>query len=294
MKSSRRSFIKNSILGAGLMTFPFDLFRFTGAYPDFAGQIGVCTDISNNGILADAGYSFIEETVGNFLVPSEDEAVFRTKLHTLKESKLPVEVCNVFIPGRMKSVGPAPAHKEILDFATSTFQRARIAGVKIIVFGSSGSRSVPQGWTKNEAREQFISLGKKIASIAEVHDVVIALEPLNSKECNFINSVAEGGEIVNEINHKNFRLMADIYHMLMENESPDAIFKCGDLLHHVHIAEKTGRSAPGVHNEDFTPYLKALKDIGYKGRISIECNWKNLAEEAGRALQTIKRQSLNS
>jgi sugar phosphate isomerase/epimerase len=133
-----------------------------------------------------------------------------------------------------------------------------------------------------------------MAPIAEEHNIDIALEPLNSKECNFINSVAEGGEIVKDVNHKNFRLMADFYHMMMENESPGIILKYKDQLCHVHIAEKTGRSAPGVNNEDFTPYFKALKNIGYNGLISIECNWTNLEEQAGKALQTIKNQYLIS
>jgi sugar phosphate isomerase/epimerase len=113
---------------------------------------------------------------------------------------------------------------------------------------------------------------------------------LNTKECNFINSVAEGGDIVQAVNHENFRLLADIYHMLMENESPSNITKYGNLLYHTHIAEKTGRTAPGVNKEDFTPYFKALKDVKYDGRMAIECSWKNLGDQAGIALREIRSQ----
>ena len=125
---------------------------------------------------------------------------------------------------------------------------------------------------------------------AKKYDVVISLEPLNTKECNFINSVAEGGEIVQAVNHENFRLLADIYHMLMENESPSNITKYGNLLYHTHIAEKTGRTAPGVNKEDFTPYFKALKDVKYEGRMAIECSWKNLGDQAGMALKEMRSQ----
>jgi sugar phosphate isomerase/epimerase len=291
MKTSRRNFIKNSaVFGTALLAFPYGSYRFANASTDFPSGIGVCTDISNNGILANAGYTFVEEAVRNFLVPAEDEAIFQDKLSILKKSRLPVEACNSFIPGNMKSVGPAAIHDEIIKFAATSFRRAKVAGVKIIVFGSGGSRTIPHDYSKELAREQFITLCKRMAPIAEEHNVVIALEPLNSKECNFINSVAEGAEIVKDVNHKNFRLMADFYHMMMENESPDSIVKYKDQIYHVHIAEKAGRSAPGVNNEDFTPYFKALKKIGYNGRISIECNWTNLEEQAGKALQTIKNQ----
>ena len=291
MKSSRRDFIKKSgLFGAAMLALPKDFYGKTDSFPEFIERIGVCTDLSNNAILANAGYIFIEEAVRNFLVPDADEPGFQNRLALLKQSKLPVEVCNVFIPGNLKSVGPGAVHNEILKFAEIVFRRAALAGVKIIVFGSGGSRSIPKDWSVDESTAQFVSLGKQMAIIAERYNVVIALEPLNSKECNFINTAAEGAAIVRKIEHKNFRLMVDIYHMMMENETPEEIYKYGDLVYHVHIAEKSGRSAPGVNNEDFRPFFKALKDTGYKGRISIECNWTDLEKQSGLAIQTIKRQ----
>jgi sugar phosphate isomerase/epimerase len=98
------------------------------------------------------------------------------------------------------------------------------------------------------------------------------------------------GEIVEAVNHKNFRLLADLYHMLMDNESPANISRYGHLLYHTHLAEKNGRTAPGVNNEDFTPFFKALKEVGYKGRMTIECSWKNLEEQAPNALKFMRSQ----
>jgi len=181
-------------------------------------------------------------------------------------------------------VGPEAAHPEILEFMETAFRRAQKAGVEYIVFGSGGSRSIPEGFSRDEARRQFIDLCSRMAPIAAKYDVVVVLEPLNTKECNFINSVMEGGEIVEEVNHPNFRLLADIYHMLMEGEGSESIEKFGHLIHHTHIAEKEGRAAPGTHNEDFTAYFKALKDVGYKGKMSIECRWEDLETQAPTAI----------
>lgn len=291
MNPTRRDFLKYSaMLGAGAMISPLRSFEIAGEASKFLDRIGICTGINNNGILAAAGYSYVEEGTRSFLVPAEDEAAFQAKMALLKESKLPVEACNNFIAGNLKSVGPNAVHDEILKFVETAFRRAQIAGVKTIVFGSGGSRAIPEGFSKDEARVQFISLCKKMAPIAGKYNVVISLEPLNKGECNFINSVSEGGEIVKEVKHKNFRLLADLYHMLRDNESPEDIIKYGDLLYHTHIAENKDRAAPGVNKEDFTPYFKALKKIRYKGRMSIECNWKNLGEQAAPALLEMKRQ----
>jgi sugar phosphate isomerase/epimerase len=291
MKTSRRDFIRYSALaGAGVMLRPFNSFELAEAASGFLEKIGISTAFANNGILFSAGYSFVEENVKNFLAPLEDEAVFQTKLALLKESKLPVEACNSFLPGNLKCVGPSPLHDDILKFAETAFRRAEMAGVKTIVFGSGGARSIPEGFSKDEAKGQFISLCTKIAPLAKKYNVVISLEPLNTKECNFINSVAEGGEIVEAVNHKNFRLLADFYHMLRDKESPENITRYGHLLYHTHIAENIGRTPPGVNKEDFTPYFKALKDTGYKGRMAIECSWKNLGEQAAPAIQEMRRQ----
>ena len=244
----------------------------------------------NNGILAAAGYSFVEENVRGFLVPAEPDSAFEPKLALLKESRLPMEACNSFLPGNLKCVGISLMHEEILKFGETAFRRAQMAGVKTVVFGSGGARAIPEGFSREEAKKQFISLCKQLAPFAKKYDVVISLEPLNTKECNFINSVAEGGEIVQAVNHESFRLLADIYHMLMENESPSNLTKYGHLLYHTHIAEKTGRSAPGVNNEDFTPYFKALREAKYEGRMAIECSWKNLEEQAQAALSAMRKQ----
>lgn len=291
MKLSRRVFIRtSSIAGTSVLLGSYGQLPVLGEARKFLENIGVCTDLSNNELLSSAGYTFIEEAVRNFLVPDEDETVFLAKMALLKQSKLPVEACNNFIAGSLKCVGPAADHDKILRFTETAFRRSKTAGVKTIVFGSGGSRSIPTGFSKDEAREQFTDLCKKMSTQAEKYDVVISLEPLNSGECNFINSVAEGAEIVKTVNHRNFRLLADIYHMLRENESPDNIIKYGDLLYHTHIAENKGRSAPGVNREDFTPYFKALKKIKYRGRLSVECKWEKIADQAGPALQFIRNQ----
>ena len=291
MKTSRRNFLRfSSIAGTALFLRPYGTFGVASEAGKFLERIGISTSITNNGILASAGYSFVEENVRGFLVPSESDSIFEQKLALLKESKLPVEACNSFLPGNLKCVGPAPLHDDILKFGETAFRRARMAGVKTIVFGSGGARAIPEGFSRDEAKKQFISLCSKLAPIAKKYDVVISLEPPNTKECNFVNSVAEGGEIVEAVNHENFRLLADIYHMLMENESPSNITKYGHLLYHTHIAEKTGRTAPGVNNEDFKPYFKALKEAKYEGRMAIECSWKNLGEQAANALSVMRSQ----
>ena len=290
MHPSRRDFLRVSgIAGITFLLKPFDLSGIISE-AGFLNRLGISTSISNSGILASAGYSFVEENAREFLVPSDPDSDFASNLARLKESKLPLEACNTFLPGNLKCVGPSPAHEEILKFAETAFRRAKQAGIKTIVLGSGGSRKIPEGFSHEEATQQFIALCKKLAPVARKFDVIISLEALNKNECNFINSLSEAGEIVKSVNNANFRLCVDIYHMLMENESPDDILIYGNLLYHAHIAEKTDRTAPGVNNENFIPYFRALKEVNYKGRLTIECNWKNLEDQASPAKSYLDKQ----
>ncbi len=261
-----------------------------GRGPSFSPRVGVCTSIGNAAAVKNAGADYVEESVQGFLVPDRPDGEFREKAAAAAGSPLPVPACNSFLPASLRSVGPEARPDEIAAYAGAAFRRAREIGITTVVFGSSGSRSVPDGFDRAEARRQFVGLLRRLGPIAAANGVVVAVEPLNRDECNFINTVAEGAAVVREAGHPNIRLLADIYHMLRENEDPDALVEAGPLLRHVHIAEKDRRTPPGVAGDDFRPYLLALRQAGYAGAISIECRWDDLAAQLPAALRALKEQ----
>jgi sugar phosphate isomerase/epimerase len=256
----------------------------------FLRNIGVCTSLSNNGVLAASGCTYIEEGVRGFLVPEEEEEKYAAKLSELKASKLPVRACNGFLPGQLKAVGPEPKHEAILAYAGTALRRAARAGVEIIVWGSGESRKIPDGFSRDRAEEQFAGLAKKVAALAAPFGVILTLEPLNSGETNFLNNLKEGAAMVEAVGHPNFKLLADIYHLLREGETPDDIEMFGKHLRHCHIAEKEKRTWPGAAGDDFRPFFKALKKIGYRGRLSMECRWENMTAELPAAMACLKKQ----
>lgn len=295
---SRRSFLKQTFaLGAGVVGVSLlceeGLAGTLSALPRRKSTrplMGVCTGLNNREIAEKAGCEFIEEGVSRFLVPDKTEAEFDALLGKLSENKLKVLSCNGFIPATLRLTGPELNHKEALVWAETALRRAGRAGVNYIVFGSGGARKIPEGFGREEARDQFVSLCKAMGPMAKKAGVTIVIEPLNRTETNFINSVLEGADIVKRVNHPNIRLLADIYHMMRESEGPESILEAGKWLRHCHIAEKETRSAPGVKGDDFTPYFAALSKIGYRGAISIESGWKDFGAEIGPAIETMRKQ----
>jgi sugar phosphate isomerase/epimerase len=254
-------------------------------------EIGVVNDIENDSLLHSFGYRYVVESTNKILSPRNvSNQQFRDQLQIIKKLRVPLFATNLFIPGDLKVVGPNVNEQAVLTYVEIVLQRAQEANLKMIIWGSGGSRGVPEGFDRAKAKEQFISIAKKIAALAEKYNITLALENLNRSECNFINCITEALEIVKAVDHKNLRLCIDLYHMAKEAESPANIATTKKYVVYCEVAEKENRTPPGVHGDDFTPYFTALKKINYAGKIVIECRWENIATQGGSAYQALRKQ----
>lgn len=258
-------------------------------------RIGVCTNINVcKGIkrlsVPAEGMTYVEPAVGDLLCPAAAAAAFEERLAAAQAAGVPTEAANCFFPGDLKTTGPDVDADALDAWVRTTCRRAAAAGVTRIVFGSGGSRRVPDGFDYDRACEQLVASLKRFGPIADDCGVVIVLEPLNSKECNIVTSVAEGAELVRAADHPNIRLLADTYHMARDGEGPDSILRAGELIQHVHCAEGDGRGPLGATGEDQRAVFRALKDIGYDQRISIECRWEDFEAQLPEAIAEVRRQ----
>jgi sugar phosphate isomerase/epimerase len=254
---------------------------------------GLFASLDNAEKLKAIGYDFIEGNVSSTLKPERSDAEFAPELEKLKACALPIRSCAGFIPRTFRLTGPDAASGSALDYAVKACRRADAAGIPFIVLGSGGARNVPKGFDIARGKAQFIEFCRNLGDRIKDCKVTIVLEPLNRNESNILNSVGEGIEYVDAVSRPRIQLLADIYHMMKEGESPDSIRKAGARIRHCHIAELEGRKAPGTKGEDLSGFLKALKDIGYTGGVSCECGWPKTNVEAAwaRALDSLRTQA---
>ncbi|WP_343701988.1 sugar phosphate isomerase/epimerase family protein [Chitinophaga sp.] len=273
-----------------LFLFSSALFLQSNALQAQLPRIGVATSMENDSLLKAAGFDYIEEGARKLFGPAVPDTTWERTLARMEKMQLRVPSCNLFLPGTVRLIGPTANEQVILGYVDTLMQRARQAGVRIIVFGSAGARQLEDGQDPEEAKRQLIAISRKMAVVAAKYDRIIAIENLNRTEDNFVNTLAMVTDIVKAVNHPNFRITADIYHMKKENEAPAAIAAAAPYLVHCHIAEKEDRRAPGTQPDDFVPYLAELKKAGYKGNITIECRWKDMKEECRSALAYLRGQ----
>ena len=235
--------------------------------------------------LIELGYDYAELPLAQMMDLSEqDFSKLRQNIHDI-----PVEACNNFFPAKIRLTGEEVQMERTLDYVKRATNRAAALGVRIIVLGSSGAKNIPENFPYQKAEEQFIILLHALQDIVAPLDITIALEPLNKTESNFINNLSEGLEIMHRVNCSHIKILADYYHMRMEDEDMQIISQAGGDLRHVHIAAKNGRLFPKEDDgEDYPAFFQALKDIGYQGRVSIEASTKDIIAD-GAASATLLR-----
>jgi sugar phosphate isomerase/epimerase len=255
-------------------------------------QIGICAGPEFAAVASKAGVDYFEWTVGAYLQPRQDEAAFKTAVQKVKSTPSSCPAVNIFIPADLKITGPSVDMPALTAYAETALERARQAGVKVIVFGSGGARRIPEGFERQAAEAQLVNFGRMLGPLARQAGVMIAVEPLNRKECNILNSVAESALYVRKVDHPSFRLLVDAYHWALEDESPQAIADNGDLLVHAHIATKTSRLPPGAEDFDFLPFFQALSQARYNERISIEAKLPPIDDQSH--LEEVLRTAVSS
>jgi len=281
MQFTRRTFIQSLTAacaagGSGLALAQQSSSSIPAATPGkkLFSAVGITATLQQAAMVKAAGAEFLTLGVTDFLVPDKPEADFEKHLAQLASEPLPVLACGGFIrPAHLRCVGPEANHDLILEWSETTFRRMKKAGGKLIVFGSGGARKIPDGWTKEKADAQFVDLLKRMGPLAETHGITVTLEQLRAGECNYINRIGEAATLIRAAGHPNIRLLADLFHMASMGDTPDDLKAAMDVVMHAEIAEKKGRTAPGINGDDFRPFFRVLREAKYQGAISIEGYW---------------------
>lgn len=123
---------------------------------------------------------------------------------------------------------------------------------------------------------------RELADYGAPKGVDIALETVTIMQTNFINTLAEGADMVDRVDRPNFRLMMDIFHLnLEEKDIYEAIRRYSPYNIHVHLADNN-RRYPGHCGLDFEKILSTFKECGYDGNYCTEIFQIPSMEEAAK------------
>lgn len=215
---------------------------------------------------ADLGFDAVE-----IFAPSADAVDLDTLRRLTADRGLEVAAVGTgagMVVHGLSLTGPEPRRREAADFVRGIIDFGAAFGAPAIV-GSMQGR-----WGGEIDRPAALELLggalRELGAYAGERGTALIYEPLNRYETNLVNTIAEGAALLRKHGAANVKLLADLFHMNIEEADIAEAVRAGrGAIGHVHFVDSNRRAA-GMGHLDFGPIAAALKEIGYDGYASAE------------------------
>lgn len=216
---------------------------------------------------ADLGFDAIE-----VFAPGPDAVSRETLQQLLSETNLKLAAVGTgagWVVHKLTLTSPDESvRRRAIDFIKSMIDFGGPHGAPAIIgsmqgrFGDGVSREQALSWLRAGLDE----LGRH----ARPYGVHVLYEPLNRYETNLCCTVDAGVELLASLDVDNVRLLADLFHMNIEEGDLAAALRAGGAaIGHVHFVD-SNRKPVGTGHLDIASAIRALRDIGYQGYLSAE------------------------
>lgn len=162
-----------------------------------------------------------------------------------------------------------PGHRRrAIDFVRSMIDFGAPVGAPAIIGSMQGK------WGGEiSLRDALAFLAEALEELGEYaakHDLPLFYEPLNRYETNLLKTIADSVDFLKTLQTKNVKLLADLFHMNIEEANVAEALKAGQgVVGHIHFVD-SNRQAAGFGHTDFAPIAAAIREIGFDGYLCAE------------------------
>jgi len=237
-------------------------------------------------MIAKTGYDYIELP----MVPMMDlsEGDFDALCERVRRAGIPCRSCSNLLPGKVRVTGSDVDYDQVRTYLKEAAARARKLGAKIVVFGSPAARNVEGDFPRELAMVQFVKALQIMDEYAD-DELQFVIEHVCRLEGNLVYTVKENCMVLDICRTKHIGVLADTYHMAVEEEPLENLKLAGKNLLHTHIANPNKRVYPAIGDGvDYQAFMDTLKSIGYTGGVSVEAFTQDPANDARRALEALR------
>jgi len=144
------------------------------------------------------------------------------------------------------------------------------------------------GMSQQQMHENVIAGLKLAAPVAEKHQVMLILEPMNIRvdhKGHCLYGSAPAVAICRAVGSPMVKINWDLYHCQVSEGDLCGRLKEGfDQLGYAQLADHPGRKEPGTGEIHYPRVLRALHELGYRGYVGVECSPSKPEAEAAKSL----------
>ena len=132
-----------------------------------------------------------------------------------------------------------------------------------------------EGMSQEQMHANIITALQRCAPIAEEHDVMLILEPMNIRvdhAGHCLYGSPDAVRICREVGSTHVKINWDFYHMqISEGDLCGRLTEGFDQVGYLQLADHPGRKEPGTGEVHYNRVLKEAYDLGYRGFVGLEC-----------------------
>jgi hydroxypyruvate isomerase len=130
-----------------------------------------------------------------------------------------------------------------------------------------------EGLSREAHHQSCIESLKRAAEIADKRNLTLLLENIDQEENPkyYLTSVAEGFEIIRQVNHPRVKFLYDFYHeQISEGNLIEKLEKNIEQVGLIHVADVPGRHEPGTGEINYASIYRKLAQLNYRGYVAME------------------------
>ncbi|MEX1024736.1 MAG: TIM barrel protein [Planctomycetota bacterium] len=204
-----------------------------------------------------------------------------------KCDELDLEVAQFTAWGFTPGMNDPANHAAFVAEIEASCDTAKLLGAKRMTVVAGNDQP---GMTQREMHDHVITALRSAAPIAEAHDVMLILEPMNIR-VDHAGHCLYGSEdavrICRAVDSTHVKINWDLYHMqISEGDLSGHLREGFDQVGYVQLADHPGRHEPGTGEIHYPRVLRELWDLGYRGPVGLEC-WPEGGDDA-RAAERVR------